>query len=50
MVITFTTRPTLGYGMDGRKDALEEAGGAEQHFNITEVALNELKHWWRYVK
>ena len=35
--------------MDGRKDALEEAGGAEEH-NITEAAPNELNNLARVGK
>ena len=42
MYIVFTIRPILGYRTDGRKGALKEAGGVEQH--ITEAAPNELKH------
>ena len=42
MNIIFTTRLILGSCTDGRKDVLEQTGGADQH-NITEAAPNELK-------
>ena len=39
-----TTRLILGHCTDGRKGVLEQAGGAEQHNNVTAEAVpNELK-------